>query len=137
MNRFLTYSKVPFERWLSRQFSISYDLYLDIQQRVDLLVQAALEREAPDWRLRNACPACTYKLKGEHPLKYDMLFTMDGNNSLKRIIRRGPLGDGTEELGPAIDHLDPRLVTSDYYIPKEDVDKWNTIMVPDQDVVST
>ena len=127
-----TCPKVPFEYWLSRQFSISYDLYLDIRRRVDLLVQTALGRDTSDWRLRNACPACTYKLEGETPLKFDMLFTMDGNNSLKRFMRRGSPGEDGEVLGPVIEHPDPRLVTSDYYIPRQEVDKWG--MTSDQNV---
>jgi len=117
--------QVPFERWLSRQFSIAYDLYLDIRCRVDSLVQAALQRDSPDWRLRNACPACTYKLKGERVLKFSMLFTMDGNDSLKRILRRGPSGEATEEsTGPVIERPDPRTPKTDYYIPRDIVDKW-------------
>src|SRR5271170_5260616 len=104
------YSKVPFESWLARQFSISYDLYLDIRRRVDILIQTALERDTPDWRLRNSCPACTYKLEGESPLKFSMLFTMDGNNSLKRVVRRGPPGkDGEEAPGPVIERPDPHF----------------------------
>lgn len=47
-----------------------------------------LERDLPNWRLRNACPACTYKLEDKPTLTFDMLVTMDGNDSLKRVIRR-------------------------------------------------
>ena len=117
--------QVPFESWLSRQFSIAYDLYLDIRRRVDSLVQAALQRDSPDWRLRNACPACTYKLKGEPMLKFNMLFTMDGNDSLKRILRRGCADESVEEqVGPVIERYDPRTLKTDYYISRDAVDKW-------------
>jgi hypothetical protein len=30
------------------------------------------------------CPCCFYKLEGEHPLAFEWLTTIDGNNSLKR-----------------------------------------------------
>jgi hypothetical protein len=54
-----------------------------------------------------------------------MLFTMDGNDSLKQIIQQGPPEEGAEEQpGPVIEHPDPHLVISDYYIPREEVDKW-------------
>jgi hypothetical protein len=88
------------------------------------LVQAALQCKTPDWCLWNACPACTYKLSSEHQLKFEMLFAMDGNNSLKRIIRWGPPGDGAEEQpGPVIECPDPRSLTSDYYLPQDVVDR--------------
>ena len=36
--------------------------------------------------LKNLCSLCTYKLEDEEPLKFVMLYTIDGNDSLKRII---------------------------------------------------
>jgi len=36
------------------------------------------------WRLRNACPACCYKLEGEPELEFAIMTTIDGNNSAKR-----------------------------------------------------
>jgi len=55
-----------------------------------------------------------------------MLFTMDGNDSLKRILRRGSPDEAIEE--PAvrvIERPDPRILKTDYYIPRDDVDKWD------------
>ena len=109
--------QVPFGRWLSRQFSIAYDLYLDIRRRVDSLIQVALKRDAPNWRLQNACPACTFKLKDEPKLKFDMLFTMDGNDSLKRVLRRG-------DKGLDVERPDDRFLDTDYYVTRKDVDRW-------------
>jgi ferredoxin-like protein FixX len=34
------------------------------------------------WHMKHACPACLYKLEGEDTLIFDMLTTIDGNNSL-------------------------------------------------------
>jgi len=50
-------------------------------------VQQVLLWDTPDWRLQNACPACTYKLKDKEKLKFLMLYTIDGNDSLKRIVQ--------------------------------------------------
>ncbi|RDB14995.1 hypothetical protein Hypma_016139 [Hypsizygus marmoreus] len=77
---------VPFHPYLSKQFSITYDQYLAVRGAIDARVQAALKHNTPQWRLKHACPACTYKLKGEDQLVFDMLLTMDGNDSLKRIL---------------------------------------------------
>ncbi|KAF8146272.1 hypothetical protein K438DRAFT_1990911 [Mycena galopus ATCC 62051] len=49
-------------------------------------LEAALSHDTPNWRLKNACPACMYKLEGEKDLP-PFLATMDGNNSLKRFWR--------------------------------------------------
>jgi hypothetical protein len=78
---------VPFRPYLSQQFSISYDLYLSIREDVERRVRVALGRDSPNWRLRHTCPACSYKLEGEADLIFKMLITMDGNDSLKRILR--------------------------------------------------
>jgi hypothetical protein len=68
--------------WLGTQFSVAFDIYLAVRARVDSRVQAALGRDTPDWRLKNTCPACLYKLEGEPHLKYPLMATFDGNNSL-------------------------------------------------------
>jgi hypothetical protein len=61
-------------------------------------VLAALGRDTPQWRIKHTCPACTYKLKGEYALTYKMLVTMDGNDSLKRILsREAPKEDAEAE----------------------------------------
>jgi hypothetical protein len=68
---------------------------------------------------------CTYKLEGECKLKFNMLFTMDGNNSLKRILQHGPPTEEAENIpGPVLECLDFHILTTDYYIPREDVEKW-------------
>jgi hypothetical protein len=47
-----------------------------------------------------------YKLEEEDELIFSMLFTMDGNDSLKRVLKRLKT-DGSEELtaGPSIDRV--------------------------------
>lgn len=67
-------------------FSTAYDFYLRLREQVDDCVMSALNRVG-DWRRRNACSACTYKLKDEEKLTFSTLTTMDGNGSLKSIIR--------------------------------------------------
>ncbi|KAJ6456048.1 hypothetical protein C8R45DRAFT_1056474 [Mycena sanguinolenta] len=89
--------------WLSSQFSTAFDVYLEIRARVEKRVQIALGRDSPNWRLKNACPACLYKLDGKPRLQLPFLCTMDGNNSLSRFEAfRG----------------------RDYYLSREAVDKW-------------
>ncbi|KAJ7701088.1 hypothetical protein B0H17DRAFT_1157764 [Mycena rosella] len=77
-----------FKPYQVQQFTICFDLYLEILQNVDARVQKVLGRDAPDWRLKNCCPACTYKLDGEDKLIFEMLATCDGNDSLKRVLRK-------------------------------------------------
>ncbi|KAJ6479830.1 hypothetical protein C8R45DRAFT_1054445 [Mycena sanguinolenta] len=96
---------VPYRPHLREQFSVAYDL-----------VSSALGRDTPNWRLKHACPACTYKLEGEDELIFSILTTMDGNNSLKRVLRRSRT-DGSEDeptLGPS----------QDYFLTREQVNKW-------------
>jgi hypothetical protein len=79
-----------------------------IREEVLRRVNAALGREAADYRLRHSCPACTYKLQDEGDLIFEMLVTMDGNDSLKRILRRDPpttSGEEKENLSPKTHRL--------------------------------
>ncbi|KAJ7358050.1 hypothetical protein DFH08DRAFT_911665 [Mycena albidolilacea] len=77
-----------FKPYSAQRFTICFDLYLEILDNAEKRVKTALGRDAPDWRLKNGCPACTYKLKGEDKLIFAMLLLMDGNDSLKRILRK-------------------------------------------------
>lgn len=55
---------------------------------INSLVHAAIGRNDPDWRLKHACPACTYTLTNELPLRFRMLYTKDSNDSLKRVLKQ-------------------------------------------------
>jgi hypothetical protein len=67
---------------------ITFDLYMLIHSSVDTLVAEALNRNSLDWHLEHTCPSCTYTLKDVAPLSFTLLFAMDGNDSLKRILQR-------------------------------------------------
>ncbi|KIM58061.1 hypothetical protein SCLCIDRAFT_28331 [Scleroderma citrinum Foug A] len=84
---------VPFHNHRSRQFSIALDVYLQISTFVSNLVQQALQRNQPDWQLKHGCPACTYTLQDEPPMRFKMLFAQDRNNSLKRVATKVLDGD--------------------------------------------
>lgn len=121
---------IPFRPYLSKQFSVCFDVYLSIRQTVHERIHAAIGRDSLNWRRRHACPACTHRLQGEPKLKFDMLVTMDGNDSLKRILRRGaaPVSgeDGDEPVvGQSVERSDNREVGGDYYLPQETVDCWS------------
>ncbi|KAJ6469111.1 hypothetical protein DFH09DRAFT_1254063 [Mycena vulgaris] len=94
------------------QFSIAYDLYLDLRRRTDERVVHALGRDT-SWRLNHACPACMYKLEGEDQLIFSILTTMDGNDSLKRPT-----------LAKSKEGVDNRDAGEGYFISREKVDKW-------------
>jgi hypothetical protein len=115
---------VHYQKYLTRQFSIAFDLYLSILGAVDDCVKKTLGRDTGDWRLRHACPACMYKLENELSLIFDILWAMDGNDSLKQVIRRSPAVDGDPNPGPSREQTDTRHMSGDMYISQEDVDKW-------------
>ena len=131
---------VPFKPYLLRQFSIAFDLYLSIRTAVDRQVQVSLDRDDPDYRIKHLCPSCTYVLEDEEKLKFSMLYTVDGNDSLKRIIRREELPQPTKEvqtvedpttteaaqpvLGASSEVKDSRIARRGVYLTREQVDEW-------------
>lgn len=135
---------VPFHGYRSKQFTICFDLYLAIRLGVEQRVQVELGRDAPDWRLRHICPACTYKLTNEQKLRFSMLYTGDGNDSLKRDYCKehsvDPIdedGDVVPVLGPSSAQTDTRAVGQGIYLSREAVDKWAKEaleMMPDEEV---
>ncbi|KAJ7745632.1 hypothetical protein B0H14DRAFT_3097129 [Mycena olivaceomarginata] len=117
---------VPYRPYLRQQFSTAYDIYLEIRRQTDCLVNSALGCNTPNWRLKHTCPACMYKLEGEDELIFSMLFNMDGNDSLKRVLKRLKT-DGSEEeptAGPSIERDDSRDGGEDYFLRRERVDRW-------------
>ncbi|KAJ3562351.1 hypothetical protein NP233_g9627 [Leucocoprinus birnbaumii] len=103
---------------------------LELYQNVQSRVNQALGQGAPDWQLHNACPACTYKLEGEAPLVYELLFTMDGNDSLKRVVRKDTYDDFSSDhrdqtlTSVVKEVMDSRRVLGNYYLERETVDCW-------------
>ncbi|KAJ6455997.1 hypothetical protein DFH09DRAFT_1116274 [Mycena vulgaris] len=114
--------------YLSQQLTICYDLYLETLATVDARVAKALGRDAPDYRLKNCCPACTYKLEGEQQLIFSMLTTMDGNDSLKCVLRKDKTFDneGNPTRGQS-ERADPRMadVGGSYFLTREKVNEWS------------
>ncbi|KAJ6510311.1 hypothetical protein DFH09DRAFT_1435255 [Mycena vulgaris] len=120
--------EVPYRPYLCQQFSIAYDLYLELRRRTDERVMHALGRDS-SWRLKHACPACMYKLEGEDQLIFSMLTTMDGNDSLKRVLRREKTTMEQEEaddptLANSKERVDNRDAGDGYFLSREKVDKW-------------
>ncbi|KAI5985463.1 hypothetical protein EDD15DRAFT_2175880 [Pisolithus albus] len=110
---------VQYRPYLARLFSIALDVYLQMRLVVNDLVLKALRRDTPDWRLKNACPACTYTLEDEQNLKFKLLFAMDGNDSLKRISRAaiGGYESTAKDVGE-------RFIGDDRYLSRTFVDQF-------------
>ncbi|KAF9470952.1 hypothetical protein BDN70DRAFT_909448 [Pholiota conissans] len=97
----------------AEQFSSGYDCYLEILRNVECRCQAALKRDDPRWKQQNVCPPCLYRIEDEPTMKFSMLVSMDGNNSLKLV-------DSTFKAGTVRD--DDRKLDSFRWISAEDVD---------------
>ncbi|KAJ7655525.1 hypothetical protein B0H17DRAFT_1146362 [Mycena rosella] len=108
-----------FKPYQVQQFTICFDLYLEILQNVDAQVKKALDVMAR-LAVKNCCPACTYKLEGEDKLIFEMLATCDGNDSLKRVLRK--------EQGV----FDDNGAGGDYYLTRERVNRWSKEMLAQQ-----
>lgn len=43
-------------------FADAFDIYLEVIRVIDDRVKEALGQDGPDWRVLNACPACSYEV---------------------------------------------------------------------------
>ena len=82
---------------------------------MDARVDAAMGRDTSRWKALNVCAPCLYKLDNEPPLKYSLLVTMDGNQSLKLV-------DNLFRSGNPL--RDDRAGRSSIWLTPEEVDKW-------------
>ncbi|KAI6103353.1 hypothetical protein EDD16DRAFT_1696251 [Pisolithus croceorrhizus] len=125
---------VIFQRYLSHQFSIVFDLYLQIRGCMDSIVSRVLQWDSENWRLKHACAACTYKLTDKPELKFKLLYAMDGNDSLKCVLQHLP--DETADNYPPLlrDLPTGQILTSSCYLCHEYVDRF--AMAGSEDPVS-
>ncbi|KAG2357549.1 hypothetical protein BDR07DRAFT_1453047 [Suillus spraguei] len=116
---------VEFHRHLSHQFSITFDLFLQIRRSVAALIAESLQCNSPNWCLKHVCPACTYELKDEEELTFRLLYAMDGNDSLKRVLRRSLDHDADDCATPSSEVPMGQQFTSDRYLPCTFVDQYS------------
>lgn len=109
------------------QFSIAFDAYLQILRKVDERIRVVLGRDDQDWRIKNSCPCCCFKvrtrplshchilhiegldkLEDEKKLVFSRMFVVDGNNSAKRFMSAALQDD--------------RDFKTDYFLTREQVD---------------
>lgn len=119
----LIFYQTAYEQSLCRHFSIAFDLYLAILAGIDANVKCALGRDDPNWEFLHNCPPCMNELEMEEPLKFSMLWSTDGNESLSRLDRREPPAE-KGMLGASVESFDSRTVRGNIYLPREDVDRW-------------
>ncbi|KZT70622.1 hypothetical protein DAEQUDRAFT_633977, partial [Daedalea quercina L-15889] len=108
------YYTIPYRRHYRAILADSYEIYLTILRGVQVKVDASLGRNTPNWRVLNACPACSYKLQDEPDLRWTRMFCLDGNNSLKRIACVGDRQQSDRRV----------FESSDYYLPTTFVDHY-------------
>ncbi|KAI5987211.1 hypothetical protein EDD15DRAFT_2136971, partial [Pisolithus albus] len=106
---------IPYRPYLCTQFSLAFNVYLEVIHRVDNCIRDVLGRNSQDWRLLNECPACFYRLEDEPSLKFDWLVSIDGNNSLKRW--------DTTVYGKT-PREDSRTARSTYWLSNAEVDRF-------------
>ncbi|KAI5984618.1 hypothetical protein EDD15DRAFT_2201177 [Pisolithus albus] len=106
---------MPYRPHLSQQLTQAFDAYLEIIHRIDQKIQVALNRNAREWRLRNECPACFYRVEDEPALTFDWFVSIDGNNSLKRWDMA---------VYGTVPRADRRTPRSTYWLSNEEVDKF-------------
>jgi hypothetical protein len=116
--------RISIRPYVFQQFSIAYDVYIDILSGVSHQVSTELGRAEGGWRVRNCCPACNNRLEGEPKLLFSQLGCYDGNNSAKRIPRRTRESGESDDVWTSSERFDLRDGTAGYFLPRERVDRW-------------
>ncbi|KAI0083028.1 hypothetical protein BDY19DRAFT_987985 [Irpex rosettiformis] len=105
---------IPYRRHVREIFADTFEVFLRIMRSVHRMIYTALGWDGPDWRVKNACVACCYKLEDEPELRFGRLLAMDGNNSLKRIATTAHRTAADTRI----------LDDSDYFLPTDFVNRY-------------
>ncbi|KAI0338442.1 hypothetical protein BDW22DRAFT_1337893, partial [Trametopsis cervina] len=105
---------ITYQRQYREIFGDTFEIYLRITRIVERKIYNEFGWEGPDWRARNGCRACCYKLEDEPPLPFSRLIAMDGNNSLKRMATSAHRTAADTRV----------LDDSDYFLPSDYVDRY-------------
>lgn len=54
--------RFPYRRNYRNQLSQTFEIYVRLCDKIDAKVQKACGRDAKNWRVKNACPPCTYEV---------------------------------------------------------------------------
>ncbi|KAK0221120.1 hypothetical protein EDD85DRAFT_796521 [Armillaria nabsnona] len=111
---------IAYEPYMHQQFTICYDLYVAILKRVEHHINQVLCHDAADYRLQNACAACTLSLRDEPGTPIHPHYCMDGNNSLKRLQRQD-----NENQESSQERMDNRDGHGDYFLSQDEVNAWS------------
>ncbi|KAF8582264.1 hypothetical protein K439DRAFT_1511399 [Ramaria rubella] len=114
VRKLCTMNRIPYHHYLTTQFSIAYDIHLEILWHVKQQVDAVLSCNMLNWRIQNSCPCCQYCLEAELALVPLQLIAVDGNNSLRQVD--ASLTKGTNLL------LDSRITCTDLWLTRMQVD---------------
>ncbi|KAG2737755.1 hypothetical protein P692DRAFT_20883222 [Suillus brevipes Sb2] len=101
---------VTYSSSLRVQFSIAFDIYLNMLRNIHSRVYQALGRDPINWRMNGACPCCSFEQSDEPKLDPRRLHSMDGNHSAKRI-------DGSGST-------DPRVFVSNFFLADAAVERF-------------
>ncbi|KAF8881743.1 hypothetical protein BD779DRAFT_1445242 [Infundibulicybe gibba] len=104
--------QIPFRKYIAEQLRMAFDTYLEILHQVDIRVATAMKRD-DNWRKKNACAPCLYKVRDEPALKFSLLAAMDGNSSLKLV---------DSAFRPGARRADDRTQRCNFWATPEEVD---------------
>ncbi|KAF8309317.1 uncharacterized protein EI90DRAFT_3140792 [Cantharellus anzutake] len=72
---------VVYQPYLRTQVSLAFEAYYAIITRVNAFVKHVMAHDTPDYRLKNSCPACHYKLHDEPKLSETMFEGIAGSGA--------------------------------------------------------
>ena len=113
--------RIAYRPLYRKQFSVAFDVFLKIHRVVDEQLDSAIYHD-PLSALRAACPACTYRLKNEPALRFSTLTCMDGNNSVKRVLRTA-VEDAPGATPYSVELPDSRTEHSALFLERDVVNK--------------
>jgi hypothetical protein len=64
----LTFDQFKYVNSIEQLFSRAFDVFSEVQRRLQMRVDAALGRDTPNWQMKYACPACGFEVFSYHIL---------------------------------------------------------------------
>ena len=109
---------------MEQLFSQAFDIFSDVQRRLQRKVDTALKRDGPNWRMRYSCPACGFEVSS--PL-HDMFqsthsFQQPGEEHLVPAQMHAIDGCDSQKRDKMAGTCDEHIFGSMYFLPRSFVD---------------
>ena len=105
-------------------FSQAFDVFLDVQRRLQRSVDAALGRDGLNWDMKNGCPACAFEVGSLCKTRFSAFIFSQQPDEERLVPARMHAIDGcdSQKRAKTVGICDKRIFDGKYFLSRSFVD---------------